>query len=104
MPGGDIVSILLIAAIFIAGYLLLGFFNSKESRIKIIPGQGIEFGSHALTKSNIEKIGLQAGNIGANCFRVYALAEGEQVFITEFVSAVIARAIQGAIQEYLNKT
>jgi hypothetical protein len=104
MPGGIIVSLFLIAAIFIAGYLALGFFNSKKSSIRIIPGQGIEFGSHTLAKPDIEKISLQAGNIGVNRFRVYALAGGEKIFITEYVSAAMAKAIQSGVQECLNKT
>jgi hypothetical protein len=104
MPGGIIASIFLVAAVFVAGSMGIRFFNNKKSSIKIIPGQGIEFGSHAMTQSEIEKIGMEAGNIGAMRFRVYALAGGEKIFITEYVSAAMAKAIQGGIQEHLNKT
>lgn len=103
MPGGIITAIFLLAAVFIAGYIGIGFFNSKESRIKIIPGQAIEFGNQTLTRSDIEKIGTQSGNMGANSFRVYALAGGEKIFITEYVPAAMARAIQNGIQEHLNE-
>lgn len=104
IPGGIMVSILLIAAIFIAGYFGIGFFNRQESRIKIIPGQGIEFGNRVLNKSDIERIGMQAGNMGANRFKVFALAGGEKIFITEFISSAIAKAIKEGIQEHLHKT
>ncbi len=104
MPGGIITSIVLIAAIFIAGYFGVGFFNSKEAEIKIIPGQRIEFGRHALNKSAIEKIGVQAGSMGANRFKVFALAGGEKIFITEFIPSATAKAIQDGIQEFLNRT
>ena len=104
MPGGLVVSLLLIAGVFIAGCMGLGYFNSKKVGIKIIPGQGIEFGSHALARPDIESICLQAGNIGAKRFRVFALSGGEKIFITEYVSAAMARLIQSRIQEHLNIT
>lgn len=66
--------------------------------------QGIEFGNQALPQSDIEKIGMEAGNLGTMRFRVYALAGGEKIFITEYVSAATARAIQSGIQEHLNKS
>jgi hypothetical protein len=103
MPGGIVVSIILIVALFIAGYFGLGFFNSRKSMIKIMPGRGIEFGGHVLDNSDMERVGLQAGNMGAKSFRVYALSGSEKMFITEYVSAAIARAIQGEIQEHMNK-
>jgi hypothetical protein len=104
IPGGVIPSLVLIAIICIAGYIGVGFFNNKNASLKIIPGQGIDFGGHALAKSAVEKIGMQAGNIGAKCFRVYALAGGEKIFITEYVSASTAKALQSGIQEYMGKS
>jgi hypothetical protein len=103
IPGGIVVSILLIVAIFFASYVGLGYLNSKDARIRIIPGQGIEFGGRVLQIASIERIGTQAGNMGAKSFRVYALAGGEKKFITEYVTVAIAKAIQSEIQERLNK-
>lgn len=104
IPGGIISLIFLIVAISIVGYVGIGFFNRQQSSIKIIPGKGIEFGSHVLNKSDIQSIGLQAGNMGANRFKVFTLAKGEKIFITEFVPSATAKAIQSGIQECLNKT
>jgi hypothetical protein len=103
IPGGITSSIVLIVVLCLAGYKGIELFNSKEASIKIIPGKGIEFGSHALANSEVEKIGMQAGNIGANRFRVYALTGGEKIFMTEYVSASIAKAIQSGIQDCLGK-
>lgn len=103
MPGGIITSIILLVAILVAGYVGVGFYNNQESRIRIIPGQGIEFGTRALNNAEIEKIAMQAGSVGANCFRVYALAGGEKIFVTEYVTAAMAKAIQDGIQEHLGK-
>jgi len=104
IPGGITSSLVLIVLFCIAGYKGIGFFNNKKAKIKIISGQGIEFGNQVLANSDVNKIGLQAGNIGANCFRVYALAGDEKIFITEYVSASIAKAIQSGIQEHMGKS
>ena len=103
MPGGAITSFLLLVVVSIAGYKAIEFFNSKKTSIKIIPGQGIEFGGRTLANSAIEKIGTQAGNKSGKSCRVYALVGGEKIFITEFTSSAVATAIQSGIQECLKK-
>jgi hypothetical protein len=103
IPGGIITSIVLIIALFIAGYIGVGLVNNKKANLKIIPGQGVEFGSHSLVKSEVDKIGLQSGSIGAHCFKVYALAGSEKIYVTEYVSASVAKAIQRILQESLSK-
>jgi hypothetical protein len=102
IPGGIPFLVFLIAAISIAGYMGVGFFNRQQSGIKITPGKGVEFGSHVLNKSDIQSVGLQAGSMGTNRFKVFTLVKGEKIFITEFVSSATARAIQSGIQECLN--
>jgi hypothetical protein len=103
IPGGIPLLIFLIAAISIAGYIGVVFFNRQQSSIKITPRKEVEFGNHVLNVSDIQSVGLQAGSMGANRFKVFTLTKGEKIFITEFVSSATARAIQSGIQECLNK-
>jgi hypothetical protein len=47
---------------------------------------------------------VQGGNMGASGFRVYALSQGEKIYITEYIHASKARAIHREIQLQLNNT
>lgn len=93
---------IMMMVVYIGGLTLLSYLTKVNATIKVVPGQGVQWGGNTMTFADIDSIGVdtRAMKQGAKTWsRVYVKGKGRMIYLTKQMREPLAEGIKGEIQQ-----